>query len=148
LEETVALERQFINRADDEAVPGIKIGKTTVSTKVVAVLYNRALVRAGVVIDRFRERVRGVERQAARKSFLGCKPEAVVVRVAAAFPLCDVRKSGIWRDGTACRKTHEGAYAVHKLIYIAGDLEVRSLRAVVPDRDGNSAFDLALNIQV
>ena len=61
--EAIALERQFVDAAENQPVGGIVIGKATVTADVVAVLHSQALHIARVVIDRLGPGVRSIELQ-------------------------------------------------------------------------------------
>ena len=60
-----ALERHQVDRAQHEAMPGVEIGQRALAREVAEILRLRIRTADRVVVDRFREGIRRVERQVA-----------------------------------------------------------------------------------
>ncbi len=81
----VSLERQIVNRVQNDPLACIEIRQTTVARDIVAVLQRQSLNIAGVVVNRFGPGIVGVELQSFCNVLLEGYPERVIRRVSITF---------------------------------------------------------------
>src|SRR5262245_12137480 len=89
-DQAIAFKGQFVKQVDDEPVASVEIRHPTIPTEVEAVLYDHALCVERIVVDGFREGVRGVELKPARESLVRRDPQRVVVGIARAVVIEDI----------------------------------------------------------